>query len=62
MPKGSDAPMCFTACILRKQADLPRYIVVPAEHIPGRQAEFAARVTLNGVARLSAISVLGAKD
>lgn len=38
----------FTATILRKQNDLPRYIVVKPEHVTGRTAAFAGRVTLNG--------------
>lgn len=37
----------FTARILRKQADLPRYVVVKPEHVPGRVRAFAAEVTLN---------------
>jgi hypothetical protein len=37
----------FTARILRKQPDLPRYVVVPPEHVPGREAAFAAKVFLN---------------
>ena len=37
----------FTARILRKQADLPRYVVVKPEHVPGRTQSFPAEVTLN---------------
>ena len=38
----------FSAKVLRKQDDLPRYIVVNAGHVAGRTAAFAATVTLNG--------------
>ena len=39
----------FTARILRKQDDLPRYVVIGPEHLTGRgAAAFAADVTLNG--------------
>lgn len=38
----------FTARILRKQDDLPRYVVIRPEHLPGRSAAFPATVTLNG--------------
>lgn len=37
----------FTATILRKQDNLPRYIVVKPEHVAGRDAAFAAQVRLN---------------
>ncbi len=37
----------FPARILRKQEDLPRYVVVNAEHVPGRKAAFTAHVVLN---------------
>jgi hypothetical protein len=37
----------FTARILRKQADLPRYVVVKPEHVRGRAQAFAADVMLN---------------
>lgn len=39
--------MTFRARILRKQAALPRYIVVPPEQVPGRTTSFAADVFLN---------------
>ena len=38
----------FEARILRKQDDLPRYVVVAPEHVPGRSAGFAAQLWLNG--------------
>lgn len=38
----------FTATILRKQADLPRYIIVKPEHVAGHATAFAGQVTLNG--------------
>lgn len=38
----------FSARILRKEAFLPRYIVVKPEYVPGRTAAFSAEVTLNG--------------
>ena len=38
----------FSSRILRKQADLPRYIVVNPEHVPGRTGSFPALVSLNG--------------
>ena len=41
-------PIHFSARILRKQADLPRYIVVKPEHAAGRNTAFAAMVSLNG--------------
>lgn len=47
-PMGSDK-VTFRARILRKQDDLPRYVVVAAEHVAGRSAAFAADVTLNDV-------------
>jgi hypothetical protein len=37
----------FRARILRKQADLPRYIVIDPAHVPGRTASFPAKVMLN---------------
>jgi hypothetical protein len=37
----------FSARILRKQPDLPRYIVVDPDHVTGRQSAFAAKVSLN---------------
>ena len=44
----STAPIKFSARILRKQDDLPRYVVVKGEHVGGRTQAFAADVTLNG--------------
>ncbi|MEM6385270.1 MAG: hypothetical protein AAF718_03435 [Pseudomonadota bacterium] len=38
----------FSTRVLRKQDDLPRYIVVPPEHVTGRSSSFLAAVTLNG--------------
>jgi hypothetical protein len=38
----------FSARILRKQPDLPRYVVVDPDHVAGRQSAFAAKVSLNG--------------
>jgi hypothetical protein len=38
----------FRARIARKQPDLPRFVVVPAELVAGRSGAFSARVTLNG--------------
>ena len=43
----SAAPIRFSARILRKQPDLPRYVVVHPEHVAGRSTAFAAEVTLN---------------
>jgi hypothetical protein len=40
------AKVGFSARILRKQADLPRY-VVKSEHVPGRVRGFPAEVMLN---------------
>lgn len=37
----------FSARILRKQEDLPRYVVVNAEHVSGRTVAFTADVVLN---------------
>jgi hypothetical protein len=37
----------FSAKILRKQDDLPRYIIVPAKHLSGRSETFGASVRLN---------------
>ena len=42
-----EPPIVFTARILRKQPDLPRYIVVPPEHVAGRTGAFPALVSLN---------------
>lgn len=38
----------FATRILRKQDDLPRYVVVKPEHVAGRSSAFSAEVTLNG--------------
>ena len=38
----------FTATILRKQASLPRYIVVTPSHVSGHDRAFEAEVSLNG--------------
>ncbi|QYZ68680.1 hypothetical protein [Neotabrizicola shimadae] len=40
----------FTARILRKEAFLPRYVVVKPEFVLGRTGSFAALVSLNGSA------------
>jgi hypothetical protein len=45
MPQKS---ISFSARILRKQPDLPRYVVVDPGHVAGRQSAFAAKVSLNG--------------
>ena len=37
----------FATRILRKQDDLPRYVVVKPEHVPGRTQAFVAEVWLN---------------
>ena len=37
----------FRARLLRKQDDLPRYIVVKPEHVDGRTEAFSADVMLN---------------
>lgn len=37
----------FSAKILRKQADLPRYVIVPAKYVLGRSETFSASVRLN---------------
>lgn len=39
----------FTTRILRKEAFLPRYVVVKPEHVKGRSAAFPADIRLNGV-------------
>ena len=44
--KAGKAPT-FKARILRKEAFLPRYVVVKPEHVRGRTGTFLARVTLN---------------
>lgn len=38
----------FVARVLRKQDDLPRYIVVTSEHLGDRSKAFAADIMLNG--------------
>jgi hypothetical protein len=40
--------LIFSARILRKQPDLPRYVVIAPEHVQGRRTAFAATVSLNG--------------
>jgi hypothetical protein len=42
-----EATISFRARILRKQPDLPRYIVVNPVHVAGRSKSFAAKVRLN---------------
>ncbi len=37
----------FSARILRKQPDLPRYIVVDPDHVTGRRSAFTSKVSLN---------------
>jgi hypothetical protein len=37
----------FHARVLRKQNNLPRYVVVATEHLPGRTKPFSAEVMLN---------------
>jgi len=39
--------ICFTARVLRKQDNLPRYIVVKPEYVGGRTRAFSADVMLN---------------
>jgi hypothetical protein len=41
-------PIFFTARILRKQPDLPRYVVVRPEYVAGRTEAFSAKISLNG--------------
>jgi hypothetical protein len=43
----SKESISFSARILRKQPDLPRYVVVDPDHVEGRQYAFAATVSLN---------------
>jgi hypothetical protein len=45
----SPAAISFRARILRKQPDLPRYIVIDPAYVAGRSKSFAAKVTLNGI-------------
>ena len=42
-----NAKVEFVARILRKQADLPRYVVVEPNFVPGRVRAFPAEVFLN---------------
>ena len=46
MGEGGEA-VRFEATILRKQDDLPRYVEVPQEVVPGRKGSFVAEVWLN---------------
>lgn len=39
----------FSARILRKQSDLPRFVVVKPEYVRGRTQAFSAEVMLNDV-------------
>jgi hypothetical protein len=41
-----DREISFNARILRKQPDSPRYVVVPPEHLRGRESAFQAEVYL----------------
>lgn len=43
----SEPGISFRARILRKQPDLPRYVVVDPVHVAGRSNTFPARVMLN---------------
>ncbi|MEM7528177.1 MAG: hypothetical protein AAF416_10895 [Pseudomonadota bacterium] len=43
----TDNCVTFSARILRKQDDLPRYIVVRPEHVSGRTTAFTPDVMLN---------------
>ena len=51
-PKGesqfSQRVIVFSTRILRKQDNLPRYIIVKPEHVLGRDEAFEALVQLNG--------------
>ena len=44
----NEQPITFTSRILRKQPDLPRYVVVKPEYVVGRTEAFSAKVSLNG--------------
>lgn len=46
----TEGAITFSARILRKQRDLPRYIVVKPGHVKGRAKSFRAMVRLNGSA------------
>ena len=48
--KLSGSEVVFTTRILRKQAGLPRYIVLKPEHVQGHAVAFPALVSLNGAA------------
>ncbi len=39
----------FSARVLRKEAFLPRYIVIRPQHLEGQTSAFSAEVTLNGI-------------
>lgn len=43
----SEATISFRVRILRKQPDLPRYVVVDPAYVAGRSTSFAAKVMLN---------------
>lgn len=43
----TDERITFRARILRKQADLPRYVVIAPEHVRGRTKSFPAMILLN---------------
>lgn len=49
----TSASVTFPAKVLRKEAFLPRYIVVKPEHVGGRTRAFPADVMLNGVGPFS---------
>lgn len=44
----TQTPITFSGRILRKEAFLPRYVVVRPEHVSGRAGAFPADVLLNG--------------
>lgn len=44
----TNEPISFHARILRKQAELPRYVVVQSEQVRGRTKSFPADIFLNG--------------
>jgi len=46
----TEGAITFSARILRKQSDLPRYVVVKPDHVQGRAKSFRAMVRLNGSA------------
>jgi hypothetical protein len=43
----ADQRITFRTRILRKQADLPRYVVLQPEHVPDRTKSFPAEIFLN---------------